>query len=510
MAGYLKRLLNSLGAYQIASIIQKLLGVLLLPVYTGRIAPGGYGVVETLATFVIFASIVVRFGIIESFLRFYFTDKDRARQDALVRRSVLFLIATTTVACLVLVVPAGPLSKLITSEHVPGSFRVAVLGIWSFTNLELAQAVLRVDERLKAYAICGITNVVVTVAASVVLVVGFNKGYNGLLIANYGTSTLVLFGLWWALRKRVLSPRREGFSPPGAETFPSTPSTARTDSFRELFRFGLPTVPAEASAYALSVLDRQYIVHQQSAAAAGRYAIAIKVAGAVVFIVQAFQYAWPPLAYSVADDAEAARLYGLVTTYYALLTGWVVAGLTLESRYIIRFLAPHAGYLGAYRAIPWVSLGWALYGLWVVLLVIAGRAQLTTRNFPAALVGLVANLALLALLVPRYGIAGAGVALCGAYVAMLAAMHLLIRRAFPVNFEWRRLGHLVLIAGGLTVAGDLLLPFSGVWGLFARAAVFLAIPPALWATGFLHTAELQQGLALVRRLRSRNSRSAEA
>ena len=39
MAGYLKRLLNSLGAYQIASIIQKLLAVLLLPVYTGRIAP---------------------------------------------------------------------------------------------------------------------------------------------------------------------------------------------------------------------------------------------------------------------------------------------------------------------------------------------------------------------------------------------------------------------------------------------------------------------------------------
>ncbi len=82
---YLKRLVSSLGAYQIASILQKLLAVLLLPVYTGRIAPAGYGIVETLATFVIFASIVVRFGMIESFLRFYFADKDRPRSDALVR-----------------------------------------------------------------------------------------------------------------------------------------------------------------------------------------------------------------------------------------------------------------------------------------------------------------------------------------------------------------------------------------------------------------------------------------
>src|SRR6202044_1314104 len=220
MAGYLKRLLGALGAYQIASILQKLLAVLLLPVFTGRIPPGGYGIVETLATFVIFMSIVVRFGIIESFLRYYYIDKDPARRDALVRRCVLFLLATTIVACAVLVVPAGPLSRLVTSEHVPGAFRVAVLGIWSFTNLELAQAVLRVDERLRAYAVVNSINVVITVAASLVLVVGLDKGYEGLLIANYGTSTLVLFGLWWHLRHRLLR---------------IAPNATVAESFRTLF-----------------------------------------------------------------------------------------------------------------------------------------------------------------------------------------------------------------------------------------------------------------------------------
>jgi O-antigen/teichoic acid export membrane protein len=487
MAGYLKRLLGALGAYQFASIVQKLLAVLLLPVFTGRIPPSGYGIVETLATFVIFVSILVRLGIIESFLRYYYVDEDPGKRDALVRRSVLFLLATTTVACIVLAIPAGPLSKLVTSEHVPGSFRVAVLGIWSFTNLEMAQAVLRVDERLKAYAVTGTINVVVTVSASLVLVVGLDKGYNGLLIANYGTSTLVLFGLWWYLRARIF--------PRGLR--------ARAESFRTLFRFGLPTVPAEASVYALSVLDRQYVVHSHGTAAAGRYAIAMKVAGAIVFVVTAFQYAWPPLAYSVTDDAQAARLYALVTTYYVLITGWIVAGLTLEGRYIIRVLAPHPGYFESYRAIPWVSLGWAMYGLWVVLLVVAGRARVTSRNFPAALVGVVVNIVLLTLLVPRFGIAGAGIALCGAYAAMLTVMHLLVRRAFPVTFEWRRLAQLALVIGGLAVAGELLLPTSGFGGFIARALVFLAIPVVLWVTGFLHRAEVDQGLALLRRVRTR-------
>ncbi len=486
MSGYLKRLAHSLGAYQLASILQKLLAVLLLPVYTARIAPQGYGIVETLATFVIFVSIVVRFGMIESFLRYYFTDRDRARQDALVRRAVLFLLVTTTLAGVALLIPAAPLARLITSRAVPGSFRIAVLGIWAFTNLELAQAVLRVDERLRAYAVCATTNVLLTVALSVVLVVVLGDGYNGLLIANYGVSTLVLLGLWWHLRERLL--------PAGGSV---------SDSMRTLLRFGLPTVPAEASAYALSVLDRQYLVHQQGAAAAGRYAIAVKVAGAVVFLVQAFQYAFPPLAYSVGDDAQAARLYRLVTTYYVLIAGWVVAGLTLESRYIIRFLAPHAGYLQAYRAIPWLSLGWALYGLWVVLLVVAGRARVTRRNFPAALVGLAVNVALLAALVPGHGIVGAGVALCGAYLAMLAVMHLLVRRAFAVSFEWLRLAHLVVVLGGLAVAGDLLLPRTGAVGLLARALVFAVIPAVLWLTRFPHAQELARLAALLRGARAR-------
>jgi O-antigen/teichoic acid export membrane protein len=191
----------------------------------------------------------------------------------------------------------------------------------------------------------------------------------------------------------------------------------------------------------------------------------------------------------VRDDREAARLYGLVTTYYILISGWVVAGLALEGRWVLRLLTAPA-YFHAYRALAWVALGWALYGLWVVFLVIAGRAEVTTRNFPAALAGLVANVVLIVALVPPLGIAGAGIALCGAYLVMLTVMHLLTRRAFAVGFEWPRLAELVLVIGGLATAGDLLLPAHGPVGFLTRAAALLAIPPALYLIGFFHPQEL--------------------
>ncbi len=482
MTSYLKRLVHSLAAYQVADVVSKFMAVLLLPVYTRYISPAGYGVVELLGNGVIFISILVRFGIIESFLRFYFTDEDRERRDALVRRSFLFLLVTTTVASVVLAALAAPLSRVVLGHRDVSIFRVAVLGLWTFTNLELAYAVLRVDERLRAYAIATVTNVILTIVASLVLVVALGKGPEGLLLGNYGVSTLVLLALWWTLRAR-LRPR------PGiAENFPV------------LLRFGLPTVPAEISVYALSIIDRYYIYHDRSPRLAGLYSIAVKLAGAVAFIVRAFQYAWPPLAYSVRDDAEAARLYGLVTTYYVIASGWVVAGLALLGRWVLRLLTAPA-FFGAYRALPWVALGWAMYGLWVVFLVIAGRARVTTRNFPASLAGLAANVILLVLLVPTLGIAGAGIALCGAYVVMLSVMHLLTRRVFAVRFEWRRLIQLTVVMGALAVAGDLLLPTHGAVGFLTRAAVFLAIPAVLYLTGFAHPQELRQLRVLIGRLR---------
>jgi len=91
---------------------------------------------------------------------------------ALARRTTAFLLVATTIAAVGLTVAAGPLSALVLGYRDPTTFRVAVLGLWSFTNLELAYGLLRVDERLRMYAVASVSNVLLTVAASVVLVVG--------------------------------------------------------------------------------------------------------------------------------------------------------------------------------------------------------------------------------------------------------------------------------------------------------------------------------------------------
>ena len=73
-----------------------------------------------------------------------------------------------------------------------------------------------------------------------------------------------------------------------------------------LLHFGLPTVPAEARCTRSASRSPVHRPRARARPPAGLYSLAVKLAGAVAFIVRAFQYAWPPLAYSVTDDAQAA------------------------------------------------------------------------------------------------------------------------------------------------------------------------------------------------------------
>jgi O-antigen/teichoic acid export membrane protein len=478
---YLRRLVTTGAAYQAAEIVAKGIAVFTLPLYTRHVSTAGYGTYNSLLTAVILFSIVLRLGVGEAFVRFYFTDSDQARRTRIARTATATVAWTTTVASLVAVAFAGELSRLVLGYTDATLMYCAILGLWAFTNIEMAYAQLRVDERARTYMRASGANVAMTVVFTIALVVFAGEGARGLLLGNFGASAIVVLGLWWVLRARVSL-------------------RVRIADLRAMLRFGLPTVPADASVYALQVADRFYLLRGVGAGAAGEYAIAVQLATVVFVFVRGFQYAWPPLAYSIDSDAQASRLYSLVTTYFVLATGIVVVGVALLGRWLVRLLAAPE-YYGAYKALPWLALGWTLYGLYQVMIAITGRARVTQRNLPAAAAGLAVNIALLFVLIPSsglgLGLAGAGLALCGAYAVMIAIMHLLTRTVFAVEFQWRRLGQLSAILVAVAVSGELLLPASGVAGLALRVAWLALVPALLLATCFFAPHERAQARALV-------------
>ncbi|HEX8958830.1 MAG TPA: oligosaccharide flippase family protein [Solirubrobacterales bacterium] len=467
MSGYLRRLATTGAAYTAASVLSKLIAVALLPLYTRYLSPADYGAAEVMFVAVVCASIVVRLGLIEALLRFYY----QAGEDPprVVSSSFAAIFWLTTVAALLVLPFAGPISEALLGEPAADLARIAIGGLWVQTMFEYLLTLFRLEERARAFFATTLANVLATIALTVVLVVGMGEGARGLLLGSYAAGAAFVLGLvvvqWRRLSLRLDRPL-----------------------LRRLLRFGLPTMPAELSLYLLNFVDRIVIVRFAGLAAVGLYSLAAKFAQGVNVLVRGFQLAWPPLAYSIRDDDEARRVYAAVVTWFVAGCAFIVTGMWLLSRWIVRLLTtPH--FFGSYKAIGLIAAGVTLYALYMVLLVILGRTGRTERNFPAAAAALVANVALNLVLVPPLGIVGAGIALAVSYLIAVALMYVFTQRLFPVPYDWGRLARVTLASAALVGLGEWLAPTAGFGGFAARVALWLAYPLVLLAGGFFSAEE---------------------
>jgi O-antigen/teichoic acid export membrane protein len=467
VSGYIRRLATTGAAYTAASILSKVIAVALLPLYTRYLTPADYGAAEVMFAAIVSASIVVRLGLIEALLRFYYSDGEEP--DRVVASTFAGLFWFATIGALVALPFASPISEALLDRPAADLARISIGGLWVLTMFEFLLTLFRLEERARAFFVTTIVNVLVTIGLTVVLVVGAGEGARGLLLGSYASGAAFVFGLI-ALQRRRLSLRFD------------------RALLRRLLRFGLPTMPAEASLYLLNFVDRIIIVRSAGLAEAGLYSLAVKFAQAVNVLVRGFQLAWPPLAYSIRDDDEARGAYATIVTLFVAGCAFVVTGMWLFSRWIVRALAAPE-FFGSYKAVGLISTAVTLYALYMVLVVILGRTGRTEFNFPATLAALAANVALNLILVPPLGIVGAGLALVASYLVVLALMYVFTQRLFPVPYQWGRLARVVLTSAALVGLGELLLPIAGAAGLLGRVALFAAYPLVLLASGFFTPGE---------------------
>ena len=351
MLGYLKRLVTTGAAYQFGDIVAKGIALLTLPLYTRHSSPRpATAPPNSLLTAVILCSIFAarrrRRGVHPLLLRRRghraaradraHGDRDgRLDDDARLARSRSSFAGAALAACC-------------SATDDPLLIDCAMLGLWAFTNLEMAYAQLRVDERTRTYVYASGANVAMTVVFTVIAGrvrrAGRARPAARQLRRLRGRRARAVVGAAPARRRcACASPTCARCCASACRRSPPTPASTRCRS---------PTASTCSATY--------------SHAAAGEYAIAMQLATVVFVAVRGFQYAWPPLAYSIESDAEAARLYSLVTTYFVLATGVVVvrrrAARALDGAAARRARSTSA----RYRALPWLALGWTLYGLYLV------------------------------------------------------------------------------------------------------------------------------------------------
>jgi O-antigen/teichoic acid export membrane protein len=419
LARELKRLGTQSAIYGLGGIVSRLIAVFLLPVYTVYLGTTGFGQIETIVALTAVLVIVLRMGITSAFFRFYFDSEDARRRLLVVRTSFWFTMAMATLGLAAGWIFSEQIADLLNLGD-PWLVRAGFVGLWAQMNYAQMTSLFRVEERPVGFAIASVANVLITIGTTIALVVGFHKGAIGAVVGNF-LGTLTVYVVLLAYRRYQLGLQFD------------------RGLLRAMNRFGLPLVPAALALWAINLIDRLFINGYKGQAEVGIYSLAVRIASVIVFLMTAFQLAWPAFAYSIRDDGAARRTYAYVLTYLLFITCWMSLALGSLAPWLVDLLAPHGNFERSADAVPFLAFGVAAYSGYSVLAIGVGRTRQTQLNWVVTGAAALVNIVLCITLIPPYGMIGAAVATLVAYVALFLGMWLRSRTVYPVPYQWRRI-----------------------------------------------------------------------
>ena len=320
LSGQLKRLGKHSAIYGLGGLVSRILAVLLLPLYTHYLSTSDYGQIETLIALVTVLTIMLRFGISRAFFRFYFDADDDVGRRLVLRTSFWFTMSMATLGLVVVIALASPIAEWLFGDAGAANLvRASAVALWAQMNYEQLTSLFRVEERSVAFVIASLTNVLLTIGATILLVVVLDKGPLGVVVGNF-TGTLIVYLALLGYRREQLGLQLD------------------RPLLRRMNHFGLPLVPTALLLWVTNFSDRFFLVKLTDTAEVGLYSVGVRVASAMVLLLTAFRMAWPAFAYSIKSDDEAKQTYAWVLTYLVVISTWIATALTLLSPWLVDWL----------------------------------------------------------------------------------------------------------------------------------------------------------------------------
>lgn len=462
-----RRVVHGTLTYGLASVLQRAAPLLLLPLFAQILSPEEFGQIGIILTLTAALATVAALGLETAVFRGYRQAAGEARGPAAFVNSLGWfgILAPWAVAAVALIL-LGPV--VVAGFELPPIPVVlgAVTAACTASATIVPLAILRAQERLRAYLALTSAQVVISAGLSVFLIVVMDLGVVGWMLASALAGVVVL-------TRGVLAV--------------GVPLTRHVDRSLVLaaLAFGLPLVPHALAHWGLAVSDRAILGAFLDQAVVGVYYVAFLFSLPVSLVAIAISQATQPLFASANSAPDQQSTLGRVVSVQSAVVILVGAAAALIGPPASRLILP-PDYEEAARFIPLLSLGTTLFGLYLApmnaISLIAGR---TSRVWIITVAAAALNIGLNLVLVPRIGAMAAAMNTVIGYAALLIGVFAYQRSVCdpPLRYEWTRLAYatgVVMLAclGGLAIGLEqpgLALIVRAT--LLAAAALLLALGP---------------------------------
>ncbi|HEX5632056.1 MAG TPA: lipopolysaccharide biosynthesis protein, partial [Gemmatimonadales bacterium] len=462
--GSFRRLGRNTLIYSAGVLVQRVISVLMLPVYTRVMTPADYGVLDLLQMVTDVAALIFTAGLTAGLQRYYFQARDESERRAIVSTAFMMQVGFAVLGTTALLLLADPIAeRALGGAGSPRLVRIAALNfsLGMFAGVPLV--LMQTQERARLYLAVTVTKLVLQLGFNLLFLVKLRLGAQGVLLSTLITS--VILGAWtapWLIRQVGLH-----FS---------------WRWLRELRRFGIPYQLAWAASFLLTFGDRFFLQAARGAASVGLYSMAYQFG---FILAQAagtpFIQAWRPQRFQQVDAPQwrrdATTRQGFFYLSLVLVTGATAMSLFVEP--FLRVMTTREFY-GAALMVPLIALAYVIE-TWANATSFGIEVSEKTRyNAMATWVSAVVALGLYSVLVPRFGGYGAAVGTVGGFTVKLLLTYRWSQMLWPVRYGWGRPLLTLAFGAAATVTFIVVRPASLLGQVGTGCALFAVYLVAVW------------------------------
>jgi len=473
MLNRLKSTIRDTFIYSLSNIAPKLVGVVLLPLFTAKLVINDFGNWDLIDNSIQILAEVVILGQASSII---FLNNSREFKEQ--KETTLFTLSTFVFTfCVILVLIAELFTSKYSSFFEHSQFKAEYIRLTAYivlirvmNNLFLAK--VRADEEAGYYSVISIIKVLLMTGLTIYLVGYLNQGIAGILLAAISAELLITFILLFKI-------------------IPQLKFSFNTSILSSALKFGFPLLFSSLGFMLLNQSDRFIIKLLLGSKYVALYGLGYRVAGVLnMFLVLPFSLGLLPIAYKFYGQPDDTRFFSKLMTYSTFIFVWGFVFLSLFSKEIVRIFALQSDFYSAYYIIPLILLSYVFSGMRLT----ASLGMLLTKNtkhiawitISASALNIILNF----IFIPIYGIMAAAVNTLFAFIIFYIITQKLSNKYYFINYENSKL-FLMILTGCILSAAIYLLPSMNLFLQFAiKIVLVILFPVLLYLFDFYEQSEL--------------------
>ena len=446
--------------YTFGGILPGFASFLLIPIYTRYLTPADYGILASMAVLHSIASLVFILAIDRSVSRFYFDHKTESDQKNYFGTISISIFLTSTFMFLILIFLNKYVTKIFESIDFFPFFLLAFLISYFATFSRIPMIYLRLIGKAKTYVLISLGQFSLRMVLKIFFVVVLLKGVYGALLGGL-IANIVFFFIFIYISTKISN------------------FTFDKNILIHSLKFSLPMLPVILSAFIIDFSDRIFLEKYTSLSDLGIYSLGISIAGVVFIFSNSFNKAFDPVFYRIANSSDPiSQRKNILSSYlnnYLHYILFICFSLALFSSEVIAILADKS-FHEAYIITMIFSLSYVLLFSSSVFNMMIYQQKKSNYVMYSTFIAAPCNIILNFLLIPEYGIYGAGITTILSFLISFSVKFYFAKKCFYVPLNWSKHLMVLLILIGITIFCYYYLLNQSIFiSLITKSGVFLLL-----------------------------------